>query len=329
MLRKITGIDVDTFTSYVTCPLCHSLYKYADCVITMGSRKEVKRCQHIPFPNHPQAAFRKRCDQFLLKTYKGRKNTVFQPFKVYCCQSIIYSLSKLLSCSNFLVRCEDWRNRVLPSTVLADVYDGRIWKEFVNFRGRPFFSEPYCLAFSLNVDWFQLFKHVTDSVGAIYITILNLPRYLCYRPENIILCGVILGPKEDVYLQPIVQELLLLWESVMMDIKSYGSIKIRGALLCITSDLPATIKVCGFASHSASFGCSKCFKKFNTFGDKLDYSGFKREEWRPRNLEDHKIISKRYRDANTKSQQDDIVKQYGFQYSALLQLILMWYNSML
>ena len=115
----------------------------------------------------------------------------------------------------------------------------------------------------------------------------------------------------------------------MMDIKSYGSIKIRGALLCITSDLPATRKVCGFASHSASFGCSKCFKKFNTVGDKLDYSGFKREEWRPRNLEDHKIISKRYRDANTKSQQEDIVKQYGVRYSALLQLILMWYNSML
>ena len=40
--------------------------------------------------------------------------------------------------------------------------------------------------------------------------------------------------------------------------------------------------------------------------DKLDYSGFKREEWRPRNLEDHKIISKHYRDANTKLQQDDL-----------------------
>ena len=280
MLRKITLIDVDTFTSYVACPLCHSLYNYADCVITTGNRKEVKQCQHIPFPNYPQATYRKRCDQLLLKTCKGRKNTVFRPFKVYCCQSIIQSLSKLLSRSNFLIRCEDWRNRVLPSTILADVYDGCIWKEFVNFRGRPFLSEPYCLAFSLNVDWFQPFKHVTDSVGAIYITILNLPRYLRYRPENIILCGVIPGPKEpkdlNVYLQPIVQELLLLWEGVMMDIQSYGSINIKGALLCITSDLPATRKVCGFASHSASFGCSKCFKKFKTVGDKLDYSGFEK-----------------------------------------------------
>ena len=201
---------------------------------------------------------------FCLKLARVEKNTVFQPFKVYFCQSIINSLSKLLSRSNFLVRCEDWRKRELPSTVLADVYDGRIWKEFLNFRGRPFLSEPYCRAFSLNVDWFQPFKHVTDSVGGIYITILNLPRYLRYRPENIILCGVIPGPKElknlDMYLQPIVQELLLLWEGVMMDIQSYGSIQIRGALLCITSDLPATRKVCGFASHSAFLGARNASK---------------------------------------------------------------------
>lgn len=28
----------------------------------------------------------------------------------------------------------------------------------------------------LNVDWFQPFKHTNYSVGAIYVTILNLPR---------------------------------------------------------------------------------------------------------------------------------------------------------
>ena len=30
--------------------------------------------------------------------------------------------------------------------------------------------------FELNVDWFQLFTHLTDSVGAMYLSIQILPR---------------------------------------------------------------------------------------------------------------------------------------------------------
>lgn len=30
----------------------------------------------------------------------------------------------------------------------------------------------------LNIDWFQPFKYTNYSVGAIYMTILNLPRHL-------------------------------------------------------------------------------------------------------------------------------------------------------
>lgn len=52
-------------------------------------------------------------------------------------------------------------------------------------------------------------------------------------------------------------------------------------LSCFSSDLSATWKVCGFASHSAQMGCSKCLKKFKagSFGDKLDYSGYERDNW--------------------------------------------------
>ncbi len=42
-----------------------------------------------------------------------------------------------------------------PGT-LTDVYDGRVWNEFLNPQGRPF---PYNLALNLNIDWFQPFKH--------------------------------------------------------------------------------------------------------------------------------------------------------------------------
>ena len=58
--------------------------------------------------------------------------------------------------------------------------------EFGKFRvvnGKPFLDNPYTFAFSLNVDWFQPFKHVTDSVGAIYLSVLNLPLTLVIPTE--------------------------------------------------------------------------------------------------------------------------------------------------
>ena len=100
------------------------------------------------------------------------------------------------------------------------------------------------------MDWFQPYKHVTDSVGAIYLSVLNLPRNLRYKPENIILVGIIPGPKEpkDVnnYIYHVVHELLQLWEEISIKTSEYGELNIRAALPCVTSDLPATRKLCGF-----------------------------------------------------------------------------------
>ena len=53
----------------------------------------------------------------------------------------------------------------------------------------------------------------------------------------------------------------------------HHELKIRGALLCTTSDFPATRKLCGFAGHSASSGCSKCLKQFQSRGIILALSG--------------------------------------------------------
>ena len=44
-------------------------------------------------------------------------------------------------------------------------------------------------------------------------------------------------------------------------------------LLCVSCDLPAARKVCGFLSHSAALGCSKCKKKFPGTVGNMNYSG--------------------------------------------------------
>ena len=87
--------------------------------------------------------------------------------------------------------------------------------------------------------------------------------------ENVILLGLIPGPSEpkkviNSYLAPFVNDMLKFWNGVSLwhDF-SKRLIPIRMALLSVMCDIPATRMLCGFAGHGASYGCSKCFKKFN------------------------------------------------------------------
>ena len=83
------------------------------------------------------------------------------------------SLQSFLNRSECYSQCEQWRSREQKDGIYSDVYDGNIWK---NFNGSPFLSEPGNYAVMMNLDFFQPYKHVQYSLGAIYFTILNLPR---------------------------------------------------------------------------------------------------------------------------------------------------------
>ena len=48
--------------------------------------------------------------------------------------------------------CEQWRERQLEDDIIADVYDGNIWKDFLKFKGDNFLNGPRNLAFAINVD---------------------------------------------------------------------------------------------------------------------------------------------------------------------------------
>jgi len=107
------------------------------------------------------------------------------------------------------------------------------------------------------------------SVGVMYLVIQNLPRSARYKTENIILVGIIPGPKEpkhtvNSFLRPLVEELKEFWTGIDIDCKYHplGKVFVRAALTCCVSDIPATRKLCGFVGHSAALGCSKCAKKF-------------------------------------------------------------------
>ena len=84
-----------------------------------------------------------------------------------------------------------WRSRQQTSdNLLVDVYDGRVWRDFQ--RNHKEFFEGYNITLMINCDWFAPYKHVkTNSIGAIYGVILNLPRSIRFKKENVLLFGLI------------------------------------------------------------------------------------------------------------------------------------------
>lgn len=316
-LRKVAGIT-DHFEKLVVCFKCNSVYKMDDCIERRGVSKV---CEFREFPCSKKCLF-----SLLREVELASKKKILYPFKTYCYQNIKTSLQRLYNQPNFHNLCEEWRSRKIKNGNMGDIYDGKIWKEFQNVSGRPFLSSKFNLAFCLNVDWFQPYSHTQSSVGVMYLTILNLPRHLRNKHQYTLLVGVIPGPdepKRDInsYLNPMVKELLSLWDGEHFQVHSFSDKQlVRGALICIACDLPAARKVAGFLSHSAAYGCSKCMKKFpGGFGSK-DYSGFERNTWPARSNITHRAAIEIINNKPNKTQRNQAESEYGCRYSALLKL---------
>lgn len=227
----------------------------------------------------------------------------------------------------FQTKCEMWRSRNIPERYLADIFDGRIWKEWQYVGKRQYLAAPRNYAFMLNVDWFQPFKYSLYSVGAIYMVLMNLTRSERFKPENVFIVGVIPGPHEpklniNLYLQPLVAELNSLWENGV-SIKTHDSSTAQlfhAALLCVGCDVPAARKVCGFTGHGSNKGCCKCKKHFpSSVTSKIDFSGFTPCPLR-NNREHHQQAQEILDQTSAGSSCSDLEQTYGTRYTELMQL---------
>ncbi len=168
--QKIIGNTADTFIKYASCPNCNSIYHLETCIIKQpGNTFKSRKCSFIPFPNHPHLSQRSHCDTVLMKNVRTSYGTIrLYPRQLFCYQSLISSLKELLKRPGFVTQCELWRRRDCSNNVLRDVYDGRVWNNFLKPEGVPFLSLPFNFALALNVDWFQPFKYSNYSIGVMY-----------------------------------------------------------------------------------------------------------------------------------------------------------------
>ena len=147
-----------------------------DCLTVDESGQQVsKECSHVHFPNHPQVSRRKPCGTQLLKQIRTKSGYVLSPIRVFPYKSLKKSIENLVKRKGFTKSCEMWRHRKVPEGVACNIYDGEVWKWFNSNDGNNFLSSPGYLL-TLNVDWFESYKCGVYSVGAIYLTVQNLPR---------------------------------------------------------------------------------------------------------------------------------------------------------
>ena len=206
------------------------------------------------------------------------------------------------------------------------MYDDKVWGDFQCFDNRSFLSEQGNFALMMNMDFFQPYKHIQYSMGAIYVTILNLPRSVRNKQENTILVGLIPGlhePRHDINtcLDPFLTNLKKYWNGVELNVTSLKCTKlIRCALLCVACDIPAGRKVCGFLGHNAHLGCSRCYKRFSGTVRAMNYSGFDRTNWPLRSGTKHADDACSLLSKKTKTELQKAESELGCKYTPLIKL---------
>ena len=208
--KKLVGISKDSFSTYVVCGNCYSIYRLSECM--KDDKIYPRRCDNLAFPDHRLHHKRIPCNAPLFrKVILPQSDFKYYQINSYPFKSLKDALERLLLRPGFARKLEAWRQRKVPNGYMCDIYDGMLWQE-----NSDFFSNPRSLGFMLNLDWFQPFEHTTDSIGAMYLSIVNLPRQERFRKENIILLGLIPSMEHEPscvnsFLYPIVEEFKKLW----------------------------------------------------------------------------------------------------------------------
>ncbi|XP_043694262.1 uncharacterized protein LOC122644969 [Telopea speciosissima] len=145
--------------------------------------------------------------------------------------------------------------------------DVEAWKDLD--RLHPTFSaDPRNVRLGLSSDGFNLLNDIKNSysIWPVIVVLYNLSPWKCMKQTSFMLTLLILGKNQprndiDVYLQPLIDELKLLWDGV----DTYDSLKkesfhLRACLLWTINDFPAYANLSGWSTKGA-LACPCCNKE--------------------------------------------------------------------
>ncbi|KAD4982079.1 hypothetical protein E3N88_18750 [Mikania micrantha] len=170
--------------------------------------------------------------------------------------------------------------------------DALVWKDF-DEKFPDFASDPRNVRLALASDGFNPFRtmNVAHSIWHVFLIPYNLPPWLAMKQPNIILSLIIPGPKGpgnkiDVYMQPLIKELIELWKDGVntFDASTKQYFQLKASLISTISDFPGYANLSGW-STKGEFACPMCSfdtdSKWLTHGRKWCYMCHRR--WLPSN----------------------------------------------
>ena len=144
---------------------------------------------------------------------------------------------------------------------VRDYWDGDLHQEH---KAGGFFQDKHDIGFSFSTDGLQLFTVGQFSVWPLVLVNLNLPPSIRVKKCNLILCGIIPGPRspKDIhsFLRPMIDELKQLELGIenVYDASTNSTFTLRAHLCMVTGDLPAIAKLMGISGHNSYQYCRFC-----------------------------------------------------------------------
>ena len=174
--------------------------------------------------------------------------------------------------------------RVAVENEMTHPADGLAWKDF-DAVFPSFARDARNLRLGLATDGFNPFGNMntTYSMWPVLVKVYNLPPWSCTAASNCIMALLIPGPKSlgkdfDVFLQPLIEELLKLWEGVSTyDAFIGGKFDLRAAVLWCIHDYPALGVLSGRITKGY-YACIYCNKDplSRSLRKKICYIGHRR-----------------------------------------------------
>jgi hypothetical protein len=173
---------------------------------------------------------------------------------------------------------------------LSHPVDGEAWKEFDSKHG-DFATDPRNIKLGIATDSFNPFGNMSTSYSMwpVFVVPYNLPPWACMDQSNFMMSLLIPGPKSlgkdfDVFMEPLIEELLQLWTGVPTYDANSPKEKfiLRAAIIWSIHDFSALHTLSGriTAGYQACVHCDKdpCSKRLR---NKIFYIGHHR--FLPRN----------------------------------------------
>ena len=190
------------------------------------------------------------------------------PAKVVRYFSIVKRLQRLFRCPEIAKLFRHHKDYQSDTSFMRSVVDSPIWR-WISSRWREFADDPRFLRLALCLDGINPFnmQSTTHSTWPVLLIMYNLPPWLVTRKFFVSLVLLIPGPKSptsetiDVFLEPVVDDLLQLWngiKSVDCSIDNEPrSFDLRAILMWIVGDYPALGLISGQVTKGYS-GCLHC-----------------------------------------------------------------------